>query len=99
MANYSAKTASHATLAASTPDAVTLSAVASHITVVNRTGAAEIYFTLAPGVGAPVPPVVAGANTLVVPAAITSTRVPVSAGTVTVTLISSGAEAYSVEAL
>lgn len=100
MANYSAASGAHETLTANTVDNVTLTAnPAAGVTVVNRTGTAEIFVTLAAGSSAPSAPTVGGANTYIVPAAICSITIPVSAGSVVVALISSGAMSYSVEGL
>lgn len=109
MAKHTGTVAVHATLTASTVDVVTLQQVASGqgvnpgVTVVNRTGAAAIYFTVSATGTNPTEPTVAGTNTYVVPAAVTSVRVPVTPGirgrAVVVKLISTGAESYSVEAL
>jgi hypothetical protein len=100
----------HATLTGTTVDVVTLAQVSAGsgvaspgITVVNRTGTDAIFFTVSATATAPAEPTVGGKNTFVVPAAITSVRVPVSPGSmgrpVVVKLVSAGAEAYSVEAL
>lgn len=110
MADYSATSAVHATLVASTPDSVSLSTVAggygrkaTTVTVFNRTGSDDIFFTVSSSGVQPTDPAVGGDNTYVVPAAITSVQVPVNPGVaqnaVVVKLISTGAEAYSVVAL
>lgn len=110
MAKYTATSAVHKTLTATTVDVVTLTSVGSGagedkpgITVVNRTGTDEIYLTVSGTPTWPTEPTVKGANTYVVPAAISSLRVLVDPGVlgtdVVVKLISAGAEAYSVEAL
>lgn len=110
MAKYTAATAVHATLTASTVDVVTLTDVASGagvakptITVVNRSGTAEIYFTVSVTGTFPAEPTVGGDNTYVVPAAISSLSVPVYPGvsgdSAVVKVISSAAAKYSVQAL
>lgn len=87
----------HGTLAASTVDNVTIQNPVPTLTVVNRSGASEIYFTV-DGVTVPT---VAGDNTYVLPATIGSLTVQVPTSTtptggVTVKLISSGTPTYSV---
>ena len=110
MAKYSATSAVHKTLTATTADSVTLANVSSgtgvstpSITVVNRTGTHEIYFTISTTGTDPAEPTVGGNDAFVVPAAITSVRVPASISVVghpaVVKLISTGAESYSAEAL
>lgn len=110
MAKYTATTAVHKTLTATTVDVVTLTSVATgvgveepSVTVVNRTGSAEIYFTVTATGTDPAEPTVKGANTYVVPAAISTVTKAVSTSVaghpVVVKLISTGAEEYSVEAL
>lgn len=104
MANYSAVTAVHETLTASSVDEVTLTAPAAEVTVLNRTGTAEIYFTTGSADYPPGTPSVGGSNCYVMPAAVGSVTVQVqpadiSVGALLVYLISSGAESYSVEVL
>jgi hypothetical protein len=104
MANYSAATAVHETLTASTVDQVTLTGQAVEVTVLNRTGTAEIYFTAGSADYPPATPSVGASNCYVMPAAIGSVTVQVpaadiSVGSLLVYLISSGAESYSVEVL
>lgn len=100
MATPSGATAVHATLTASTVDTATLTAPnVPSVTVVNRTGTAEIYFTISSTAAGAVAPTVGGANCFVLPAAICSLTVPISSGQVVVSLISSGTMAYSVEGL
>jgi hypothetical protein len=97
MASYTGVTAIHKTLAASTVDTVTLTGCTTQVTIVNRNGVAEIYFT----VGATTPPVptVGGVNTYVIPADVSSYTVPFAgSSTVVVSLISGGIPTYSVEA-
>lgn len=104
MANYSAATAVHETLAASAVDQVTLTAPIGEVTVLNRTGTAEIYFTVGTANNTPGTPSAGGSNCYVLPAAVSSVTVQVEAGSVRdcsllVYLISAAAESYSVEAL
>lgn len=100
MATYTAVSEAHETLTASTVDTVTLTGNTSSVTVVNRTGTAEIYFTIATGTAAvPAVPTVGGANTYVLPATDCSLRLAVGGQPVAVSLISSGTMAYSVEAI
>lgn len=108
MANYSAAMAVHESLTANEVDCVTLTDAGTGygltepaVTVVNRTGAADIYFTVNTTGEPQDDPTVAGDDTYVVPAAISSVSVPASLGvngSVSVKLISTGAEAYSVVA-
>lgn len=91
--------ASHGTLVANTVATVTLNKGAGYVTVVNRSGSAEIYFTVAVGTNTPVAPTVGGSDTYVLPAAIGSVRVPAAFGTVAVSLISTGTPTYSVESI
>lgn len=105
MADYSETSAVHETLTANEVDSVTLSKAGTgflgkpQITVVNRTGSAEIYFTVSTSSTQPAEPAVGGKNTFVLPGSIGSVSVPAADGNVVVKLISTGAEAYSVEAL
>lgn len=99
MATYTAVFAKHPTLTANTVDTVTLTGNTSSVTVVNRNGVAEIYYTVATGVGAvPVVPVVGANDTYVLPALIDSFRIAVGGEPVVVSLISSGIPTYSVVA-
>lgn len=92
MAAYSDVRSKHAQLAASTVDTVTLDGDYDQVEVVNRDGAAEIYFT----VDGP-PPTVAGDGTQVLPASISGVVVAAHADSDTVVrLISPGAPSYSV---
>lgn len=90
---------SHGTLTAATVATVSVGAdvvdnwkAATTIEVLNRSGSAEIFFTLDGSA-----PTVAGPNTYIVPAAIGSVMVDVTLdGPVTVKLISTGTPTYSV---
>ena len=102
MANYTGNTAVHQTLVAQTVDTVTLTpanAAYGEVTVVNRSGAAEIYFTVGSGSNLPATPVVAANDTYVLPASMGSFSVPWSGGSggAVVKLISSGTPTYSVQ--
>lgn len=99
MATYTANTAVHNTLVATINDTVTLDLCAGHVTVVNRTGTAEIYFRVGNVEEPPAAAVVSGVNTYVIPAAIGSLTVAADQGDVVVNLISSGSPSYSVEAI
>lgn len=110
MAKYTTTVSVHETLTATVVDVVTLTQVSGGsgmsspgLTVVNRTGSDAIYFTLSAIGTWPEDPTIGGKNTFVVPAAITSVRVPLNPGSIgnpaVVKLISAGAETYSVEAL
>lgn len=103
MADYTGKVAVHETLTANEVDAVTLTGVKQSVTVVNRTGGAEIYVTTSATAAQPDEPTVEGTDTYVLPSAIGSISVLVNPGVaanpVVVKLISTGAESYSVEAL
>jgi hypothetical protein len=101
MASYNGNVAVHETLAASTVDTVNLAGATGQVglTVVNRSGTAEIYFTVATGAVGPTAPTVGGNDTYVVPASIASLTLPGITGAVIVKLISSGTPNYSVEAL
>lgn len=81
------------TLSASTVDTVTFTDDVSSVEVINLDGAAAIYYTIDGST-----PTVAGANTFVLPATISSAvhGTPGSAATV-VKLISSGTPKYSVQ--
>ena len=63
MAVYSVNFASHATLVASTEDEVALATPCGVVTVFNRSGTAEIYFTIQTDSSIASDPTVAGANT------------------------------------
>ena len=97
MASYSGVSDKHAQLAASTVDTVTLDRDYPEVEVVNRDGAAEIYFTVDGS-----NPTVAGDNTEYLPAT-SGASVRVSAGAfvtgtpTVVKLISSGTPKYSVQ--
>ncbi len=93
MATYSGAWIKHAQLAAATVDTVTLSADYAEVEVVNRTGDAEIFFTVD---GAT--PAVAGNDTHVLPAAIGGVTVNPNAdgGNTVVKLISAGTPKYTV---
>ncbi len=96
MATYSGVWAKHAQLSAGVVDTVTLDADYSRVEVVNRNGAAEIYFTVSVD-GAN--PTVGGDNTHVLVAAINGMTVNANAATgnpTTVRLISSGTPTYTV---
>ena len=91
MADYSGKVAVHETLTANAVDYVALSRVGAgygrqetSVTVLNRSGAAEIYFTVSATGQAPADPTVGGTDTYVVPAAIGSVSIPVAPGVATV---------------
>lgn len=97
MATYSQATAAHETLTASTVDTVTLTQNGRSVTVVNRTGTSEIYFTAAVSPTTAATPTVGGANCWVLPASVSSLRLQLGTGSYNVALISSGTMAYSVE--
>lgn len=85
----------HRTLVASTVDRLTFGSNFVQVEVVNRDGAAEIYFTV-DGTD----PTVGGTNTHVLPAAIGAVVVAASKrATTVVRLISSGTPAYSVRSV
>lgn len=92
MAAYEALSSKHAVLSPGVADTVTLTVDWPQVEVLNRNGAAEIYFTVDGAV-----PTVGGDNTYVVPSAVASQVVgsPASGRTV-VRLISSGAASYTV---
>lgn len=99
MATATAVLASHATLTASTVDTITFAADLEQIEVLNRDGAAEIYFKVGSKPEPPADPTVGGADCYSIPAAIGSAKVSVQASGVTVVkLISSGTPKYSVTA-
>lgn len=99
MASGTANIAYHSTLVASTVDTVTLDKGAEYITVVNRSGAAEIYFTVGTTVTPPAAPTVGGNDTYVLPAATSSVRVASGIGPIEVQVISAGTPTYSVEVI
>lgn len=80
----------HETLVASTADSVTFTDDITEVEVLNRDGAAEIYFTVDGST-----PTVGGENCRVLPAAIGGLELRVEHGDV-VKLISSGTPTYSV---
>jgi hypothetical protein len=92
MASYTVTAAKHATLTANTVDTVTLPVEATLVEVLNRDGAAEIYFTVDGSV-----PTVGGDDTQVLPASVGGLEFgsPQIAQTV-VKLISSGTPKYTV---
>ena len=103
MAEHDGKLDVHATLTANSVDRCVLSGRASQFLVINRTGTSEIYFTYAVTGGAdPIDPVIAAAETMVVPASVgAAVKVTLSINDpgVIVKLISSGTMAYSIEAV
>lgn len=99
MASGTANIAYHSTLVASTVDTVTLDKGAEYVTVVNRSGAAEIYFTVGTTVTPPAAPTVGGNDTYVLPASIGLVRVASGIGPVQIQLISTGTPTYSVEVI
>jgi hypothetical protein len=116
MASYSAVFSVHKTLVAGTADAVTLTGGAEYVEVFNRTGSSDIFVTvgqpvtsaanLAAGAGdntaAPVVPIALANDTYVIPAAITSRKIPVppnSGPPLVIGVESAGAMAYSVVGL
>ena len=99
MASGTANFAYHSTLTASTVDTVTLNDGTEYVTVVNRGGTDEIYFTVGTPTNEPPSPTVGGNDTYVLPAALGSLRVASEIGPIVVKLISNGAMAYSVEVI
>jgi len=103
MANYNAygEVAVHETLAANVSDNVQINfAEDTELTVVNRTGTAEIYFMVTPGVQPPgTPPVVGDERCRVLPAAMDALSEPISSGPYVISLISASIQAYSVEGI
>lgn len=84
--------ATHQTIVAATVDTVTFGVDFNEVEVLNRSGSAEIYFTVDGTT-----PTVGGTNCFVVPAAISSAIVGVpTVGPTVVKLISSGTPTYSV---
>jgi len=85
----------HGTLVAATVATVTLTVDCRDVEVLNRTGDAEIFFTVDGST-----PTVAGDNTHVLPAQIGSLIVAVpETGNTVVKLISSGTPSYAVEGI
>ena len=85
----------HITLTAGEVETVELGINAARIEVLNRDGAAAVYFTTND-----VEPTIAGNNTYVLPAAVSALEVPDEiSGPSVVKLISSGTPAVSVRAL
>ncbi len=82
--------AGHGTLVANTVTQVTVQ-TGRHIQVINRSGTAEIYFTVNG-----VTPTVGGSDCYVVPAAIMSQTVGAAPQNVVVSLISTGTPTFSV---
>lgn len=95
MASYTMATgdkAAHHSLVAATVDTVTMANDFDQVEVLNRDGAAEIYFTVDGSA-----PTVGGANCQVLPACIGAAICGVaSSGNTVVRLISAGTPAYSV---
>jgi hypothetical protein len=94
VADYDGISSKHAQLAANTVDTVTLVSDYSQVEVINRDGAAEIYFTVD---GAA--PTVGGDNTHMIPAAIsgmTANAYAESGSPTVVRLISAGTPQYTV---
>lgn len=92
MASYSVTRAKHATLAASTVDTVTLTSPYPSVEVLNRDGAAAIYFTVDGST-----PTVEGDNTFVLLDSKSALEVNTNSGTTSVVkLISAGTPTYSV---
>lgn len=100
MATYTAHTATHQTLVASTADTVTLDAYGRYIEIVHRGSATNpIYFTVG---RSPAAPTVAGADTLVALSTkptVVPWPVDSPASVAQIKLISAGAEPYSVQVL
>lgn len=87
------------TLTASTAMAVELLLARGSVRVVNVTGTSAIYFTVASDGATPTTATVAGVDCFVVPAAVGAyEEVQVGAAPVNLSLISSGAMAFTVEA-
>lgn len=94
MATYSDVWIKHGQLTAATVDTVNLDGDYSEVEVINRDGAAEIFFTVDGGA-----PVVAGDDNHILPAAISGVTVNASKETgdpTVVKLISSGTPKYTV---
>lgn len=88
--------ASHGTLTANVVTTVTLTHVSEKVSVVNRSGAAEIYFNVYTVGAAPADPTVGGDDCYVLPATSSVYDVSVGSASVTVKLISSGTPTFSV---
>lgn len=95
MANYSVSRSKHATLTTTTPDVVTLTGVVSMVQVINRTGAAPLYFKV--GSTDPGSFVSEADDTLCVMPGVTA-DVPWGAGGAVVRVVGS-ANAYTVQAV
>ena len=87
----------HGTLTASAVSTVTLNNSGA-VEVVNRTGTAEIYFTVGLNGNSPATPTIGGNDCYVVPAGVCSYTVefPAGEGPIVVELISAGAESFTV---
>lgn len=93
-----ANTAASGTLVASTPATVTLNEARGSIRVVNRSGSADIWFTVASSGQTPAVPTVGGNDCYVAAAAAGETEeVLVGQPPVNVILISSATPTYTVE--
>ena len=96
MASYSHAKSVHKTLVAATVDDVTLTGRGGRVEIMNRTGTAEIYFTL-DGTA----PTVKGDGTDVIPASVGASVIldaslAADSGSEVIKLISSGTPEYSV---
>jgi hypothetical protein len=99
MARESDPVAVHPTLAAGVADTVTITNPNEvEVTIVNRTGTSEIYFTYS-WTGIPTAAVVGANGTLVLPAAMPAIPVGTGKGPVVLSIISTGSVAYSVEGI
>ena len=101
MASYTGKIAVHETLTETVADTITLTGFGNSVTVVNRGGANEIYFTVG-YVNSPPTAAVATANdNFVLPEAVCSLTVDAQSGggNVIVSINSAGNAEYSVELL
>lgn len=85
--------AHHGTLAAGQVTTVTLTSADNTVEVINRTGSAEIYFTVG---SEPATPTVEGDDCYIVPEGLTSYVVNGVPGAVVVKLISAGTPKFSV---
>lgn len=86
------------TLVASTVLTVTLNTARENVRVVNRSGSADIYFTVAGSGQTPTAPTVGGSDCYVAPgAAGASEEVSVGQAPIVVSLISSGTPTFTVE--
>ncbi len=88
--------AHHGTLIAGQVSTVTLTSADGTVEIINRTGIAEIYFTVGAPSNEPIAPTVEGDDCYVVPEGLTSYVVNGVQGAVIVRLISSGTPKYSV---